>query len=365
MYIYGHEEILDIILDKYLTKYFDDKMSKYKHVNIRKLKKGLIYPDLPCGKYEIRQNQDVVMVKNKTCSMLKLYKVIGDVYRLKEIFQSHRGIDAFLHAMSYDPSLKVKDVIKVIMSNISAFALLSIYDKQYYDFPKNNVYPDPNIFWIGMILHIVTDSYSQSHTIRVREKETIYPKKDNMKEYVDFKMKLNKSFFIKISKETRITTKEELQQALIEHFKSRPHFKMFVANNLDDIFKSYKMHMFRQQTTSKIQKYFQVKSKLVSDTKDYDIINFQYYNNQDSIYHKKYDLMTKVKSNTDMYERMLSECALILLMYKQCIHDIVDHPDRHVIISRKFVTDLYEFLNDNTFRISKSNWNNKTGSVYS
>lgn len=355
MYITGHKEIIDDALEN-LPHYFHNiKMDK------NKLLKGLYYPDLPCGKYQIIKSGKVIMNKKRLCATFKLYKSLTTIFKYKELFQSHRGILSFLHSMTYDPNLKVKDILSTIITNIAGFSLLSLYDNDYLNFP-NNKKINPNIFWIGMILHIVTDSYSQSHTIRRKDKETVMEKEIKSKAYVKFKIYIQNEIYKQL--DTNIKSRKQLYTILQTKFQQDEQAIEYIHDHIKDLYKTYKMYKFRKLVAEIINKNFNIKIHPHEKEKDFDIINFQYYNNQDSFYHKKYDLMIKVKKNPVLYAKMIQECTYILNLYKSSLININNNPENHIEESKKFVKTLVNYLIHNTFRTTVKNWNKFTGVHY-
>ncbi len=368
MYITGHESILDDTLESIMGTYFDQSILD-NNVNYHKLKKGMIYPDLPCGKYElIKTTKDVfsIMKKKTVCNITRLHKIMGQLDNLKEIFQSHRGIYAFLHSMSYSSVLTSKQIRDTILSHIAAYSLLSIYDKQYY---SENNQPSPSIFWIGIILHIISDSYSQSHTIRlIKKTKIVKEEKKPLDPYVKFRMKLWETIFKQAndSKKHTIDNEDELQEALLKQFKQGSIEYTYISRKKSRLFKAYKMFLFDIQTKKVVNNFIKTKwlDYVAPSYEEYDIINYQYYNNQTSMYHKKRDFLTHVKKYKGLYERMISECKTVLLLYKKCLEDIKNNPSKHQIIAKKFVKDLGVFLSSHTFRMTKQNLNKKTGVIY-
>lgn len=372
MYISGHESILDETLESIGEIYFDWNFNN-DTVNYYKLKKGMIYPDLPCGKYElISKGNDVYSIMNKksVCNITKLHKIMGELDNLREIFQSHRGIYAFLHSMSYNPTLTAGEIRQTIMSHVSAYALLSIYDKKYYELgDSKTINPSPSIFWIGIILHIITDSYSQSHTVRLEKTTTkILTEKKKLDPYVKFRMVLWETIF-KQANESRkhfIDNANDLQIALLKKFPESSIQHQYIMRKKHRLFKAYKMFLFDVQTKNVMNKF--VKNTWQTNTSpkydQYDIINFQYYNNQSSTYHKKRDFIYRIKKYPVLYDRMIDECKNVLLMYKECLENIKKEPTKHQQLARRFIRKLCVYLSTHTFRMTKQNLNNKTWVIY-
>lgn len=361
MYISGHKEILDEVLGDFFVG-----IEKFPNMTKKLLKKGIAYPDLPCGKYRFGDDgKHVIMSKKITCSMMNLYKIATEMYMFKEIFQSHRGVYSFLHAMSYNPKLQVHEVVKSIITHLLSYAYLAVYDDHYYEVEKG---PSPNVFWIGIILHTLMDSYSQAHTIRLVRDDVVRPKetKDKTKPSVHFMVKLHKILFNALDKQSsKVYSKEELQQVMLDKYRDDATVSFFVRHRMKEIYKAYKMHLFEREVISITNGMVDLKIQPFKSRKPYDIHNFQFYNNQPSIYHKKYDLMKKMRSYPELYKRMIGECEEVLRIYKTCLQEIQANPQNHVSASTQFIKDMSTFLIQRPFRVARSDWKNKTGVMYS
>ncbi len=368
MYINGHETILDEVLES-VNMYFDSNFIN-DNINYHKLKKGMIYPDLPCGKYKlvnINDNVFSIMKKKTVCNITRLHKIMSHLDNLKEIFHSHRGVNAFLHSMSYNPVLTADNIKNTILNHIASYLLLSIYDKKYY--LDDIVEPSPSIFWIGIILHIITDSYSQSHTIRLEKPtKTIKIEKQKLDPYIKFRMLLWETIFKQAteSRENIIDNSTDLQNTLLAKFTKNSIQYNYIKRKKDRLFKAYKMFLFDVQTQNTVNKFINIKKYILPSIQynEYDIINFQYYNNQTSAYHKKRDFIYHVKKFPNLYERMINECKMVILLYKDCIEKIKKYPTKHQTISKLFIKNVIVYLNNNTFRMTRQNLKNKTGVIY-
>ncbi len=87
-----------------------------------------------------------------------------------------------------------------------------------------------------------------------------------------------------------------------------------------------------------------------------DIVSFQYYDDQPSLMHNRYDLLHYAKKDESLYQRMKDECKDFLLMYKTVLQtkDIDG-----------FLKKVLQFLITRTFRVHKRYMNLKTNKIYS
>lgn len=353
MYIDGHHYIVKQALDR-----FGDTVP-FSPKDIGRLMSGVEYPDLPCGEYTIADKGRVIMKRHSVCAFYKLLKILDDVNEFKEIFQSHRGLYAFLHSMTYDPNLKVGNIIEIILTHIAAYALLSIYDN---NLSSPSPRPSPHVFWIGIILHIMTDSYSPAHTIRRADQPLIKPVTNQKDNFTTFKLHVQNKLFEVI--QDPIRNKTDLKNVLKEKLPAEGQRYLKSSANVTNLYEAYKMFKFYHQATEQAEKLdLPIRPQKTRHT--FDIVNFQYYNNQDGVYHKKLDFVTNVKKHPRMYERMLDEVHTVLVMYADACRELTLRPQQHRRIAATFVSNLMDYLVHHTFAVHEKDWNKVTGVVYS
>lgn len=127
------------------------------------LQMGLYYPDLPCAERHVR-NGIVTHDKLKLCSLAKL--LMDD--RLLEVYASHKGAMAYLHAMAPTPMSTVRSVRNAIAEQILILACVAVCDDTTQNLQRASTRTRyvPNAFWLGQALHVLMDSYSPAHTLR-------------------------------------------------------------------------------------------------------------------------------------------------------------------------------------------------------
>ena len=329
MFISGHIEIIQDVIDNYLPKdFFPNKQS------IKDLFIGLQYPDAPCGKYKITSNNTILFKRAKLCELIKFLKLFSSVhYGESKIFQFHKGYFAHLHSMSTDPENTVLKIRDKIITSIIGYALLSFYD--------DNIFAEtremkPNSFWIGIILHMITDSYSPAHTIRNN----------------------NYSKVVTVEKDAelleRLKIHEEIKNLAKEDKLYKKHEFKYKNAQFWDIYKVFK---FEYNINKIIKKKFDFNTEFKIKTykeKPGDIKSFQYYDNQSILMHSQLDLLSYVKDAKHIYNRMIHECKTLLVLYKKAIktQDI-----------QKFIKDLVKLLLNGTYRISAENLKKKTDTI--
>jgi hypothetical protein len=348
MYIPGHEMIINDTLAK-LSKNQRDI------VDTGQLKTGLFYPDLPCGKYNIISRNNVFMTSKTTCSFINLLKLYDpNNNEFYEIFQSHKGILAYLHSMSSSPSYTARDVRTAILNQCLTFFLLAMYDDNIFmKAPKKKL----SFFWLGMLLHIIMDSYSPAHTIR---KETSHIDVPPRSIYTPSRLmrKRVRDVILDIIKNdigNRVKTIKEFTVYLRDIFEDDAKSNDYISNHLDQIYNSYLMFMFDMQTTAKIQSIIgKYKPKEYQTYKPKNITNFMYYNNQFNFYHQKKDFLYNIDDST--YNMMIDDCIFIFnLLFEASKLDVTSDP--------KYLKMLLTYLTDNTFRMTKKDLDFQTGPV--
>ena len=308
-------------MDISLVDLFDDLPSG--KMNSKKmLKVGLWYPDLPCSIYKFKGDWVTMVPKNK-CSITRFAKILSSANEYDEIFQSHHGIYAFLHSMTYDPEVSADALRKRILHKLMASAVFAAYDNTAY---ANVPTKQPNIFWIGMIMHTIQDSYALSHTVRTNKQLPDYVVEKESERHA-FKRSFRTSMFNLARSHAHdglhIHTEDELQSVLMKQYKDQPEILRYIdKRGIHKLFKAYKLYMFDVQSRHTVQHALRANnmSKLLGckhgENDKYDIRAFQYYKGQSAIYHTQNDLISRVKSLPGMYERMVSECVHLLRLFR-------------------------------------------------
>jgi hypothetical protein len=345
MYISGHLEILDNILAILPNDYFNHE---YENVNVTLLKHGMKYPDNPCGIYDNIDNKHVMLRESKLCKFKNIFKLFNEIeYGESQIFQVHLGFFSHVHSMSTSPENNMLKIRNKILMSIIGYALLSVYDKNVFN--KNPKF-SPNIFWIGIILHCITDSYSPAHTIRGEKTEytrkTIFKERDPNK--IE-RLKFHENIKTLAKKDSLYSSRDDFYKDLTEL--SLNKFPM--KNQYWKIYKLFKFEYDCNKLVKNIINFNNIKIK-TKENKRSDITAFQYYGDQSKILHLRLDFLNYVKNNTEMYDRMMIECIEIMNIYKE----VLETQDVN-----KFINKLFSFLFKNTYNINKKYLKNKTNKI--
>jgi hypothetical protein len=355
MYIQGHIDIVqEIFNDNNFNKMFFDLEKKYQNVNFTNIIKGIQMLDLPCAKYDVdTENRKIVLTKHKICRTIKLYKILFN--NESSMFQFHKGYFLHLHAMTTDPENTMLKIRNKILTSIMGYCLLAVYDDTLFD--KDNRVFRPNSIWIGMIIHILTDSYSPSHTIRVGDGIKIIKKAKKTKNASTLKQ-------IEIHDHLKHLAKDEKT-----FFKDKESFiKRMKEDVLDDkdemynsekiLWKMYKVFRFEYDMQRVLKKWM----KNIDHEVDHevesigDVIMFQPYSEQSHVTHGYYDLLYHIKNKPELYGRMKNECKQFILLYQNVLKT------RDV---SRFLKNTFAFMINGPFKIHKKHLNKKTDSFIS
>ena len=348
MYLPGHDAIMSDIL-KNLTS------EERSFIDTEPLRRGLHYPDLPCGKYDIVDNKYVFMTQKTTCNLLNLLQLYDPQNNeFYEIFQSHKGILAYLHSMTPNPSFTVGDVRDTILIQICGFFILAIYDSNVFN---KKAQKNPDVFWLGAILHVMMDSYSPAHAIRSDVKKITVPPRSPYTPSRIMRKRIRDVILATIKAEMTaenghadhgvLDTKESFAAAIKDRFKGDATATAFIVQHQDQLYNSFLNFTFDTQT-QKRAKYFLGKPNVIPKAQrgKYDIRNFMYYNNQFNFYHQRKDFLFNITRNPELYKKMIDECAFVVRLFIEAVRPATPKNTKY------FVQTLYTFLYDNTYRIA-------------
>jgi hypothetical protein len=352
MYISGHLEILkDLFKNKLFTIYFNFLKKNYKNFTKRNISKGMIVVDLPCDIYKIQNNH--VYTELKLCKIYKLLNLYNTSKTETTLWQRHHGYFSHLHAMSTDPSNTVEKIRDKIINSILGYSLLALYDNNIF---SSNPTFKPNSIWVGIILHIITDSYAKAHTIRNKDAKFLRLKKEKTDK---FKIQISVHEEIKnLAKLDLLYKSDEIFLiALNKIFKKNIKIVEYISKFSIQLYDMYKGFKFEYDINKLIMtKSINIKYPTDDTYDNYgDIINFQFYGGQPELLHYKFDMLDFVKNDKIMYLRMINECIEYLRLYSIALE---------TGNIKTFLSDLKTFLLTRTFHINRKYLKDKTDKIY-
>jgi hypothetical protein len=179
MLIKGHTEVLKkAVQDTEEVERFFAREPKGSHLSYEMLEIGVKYQDMPCATRVLdyvqekdRRNVRVYMKDYKLCNPLSLLVHAGpypmsrssaELAHLSEAYISHNLTLAYLHSMTPTPDMTNAQVAREVLRLCASLAAMAINDSLSMDGAKNA----PNAFWMGVLLHLVTDAFSPAHVLR-------------------------------------------------------------------------------------------------------------------------------------------------------------------------------------------------------
>jgi len=346
MYISGHFEILNELLNHSELKNYFDNSGKFSKDN---LFKGVEVVDLPCDTYS--KNNSHIFAHPKICNKLQLLDLFNDDKSETTLWQRHNGYFAHLHSMTTDPDNNVEKIRNKIILAIIGYSLLALYDTNIFN---KDPQKKPNSVWLGMVLHIITDSYSPAHTIRdkrveytVINKDIIYKNIENIKIHENIKS---------ISKQKLLYASQDLFINKLLNI-SGDNNHQYIKSHKKQLYNSYKGFRFENDINIIVKPILKSMSTEINEKKtdNYgDIITFQYYDAQSDFIHTKLDFLINLKRDKRMYLRMMNECIEYLMLFKR----VLDNGN-----TDEFIKSLTELLLNKTYHINKKYLKEKTNKV--
>jgi hypothetical protein len=369
-----HDDLLNSSLP---PNYFED-LTEFRYVTNELLIAGLHYPDVPCNELVItKPNNKVKYLNYNTCSIPfpLLYLFDEEANGLKQTVQSHRGRQAIGHSMTFDPSVKMIDIRQKILRRLEILYMLALEDDSLIRKCNNNecnicyksffsnytcLKAVPNIFWIGLILHCIQDSYSRVHTVRTQPQPTQHGGEPQMnpggtKDGTPFSDKETNILSFKLVKMIgdlvdssqleleSLNSKEDIIAFLIKNIKE-PELQKIIRKNPNDIGHIFKLTLFFKNQKKRISTLYdnselpskQNKNLHINKVKYPYLKSFKYIDHQKKCgrtFHMSYD--TK-KENTAFEPFIIENCKDVLEMFK-----------RHLILgdNKKITDKIYEMIN--------------------
>lgn len=381
MLLHYHDDILNNSFDN--EKEYFNSLSDFKYITKYLLKNGLYYPDVPCNDMVYANNNQIKYLNYNSCKIpiSFIYLLNESGYGLKEIVQSYNGRDVLAHSMTYDPKLTVLDTRQKILKRLEILYMLALNDNSLLNKCNNKkcenmcyksmfnsydcINPEPNIFWLGQILHCIQDSYSRGHTLRElsnmrggRVSDTT-EKEDSIPSFKLIKLIGDKLDEINL-KDIKIdsNSNKDIQKYLKTIINDNEYHKI-IDNNPKDISHMFKLILFFKNQKEIITDLFNGEENLPleinknNNKSNYErypyIMSFRYHPHQHKcgiLFHISYD--TKKKTEEAGFEEfMINNTKDILNLYKK--HVLSLKTGNHFI--KTCITEMITYIAQNVFPI--------------
>lgn len=340
-------------------------------IDFNSLVNGLAYPDFPCSTI----NDINMFMEPKLCSLLKMVKKMSTEY-FSLAYTSHNGAFSMWHSMTSNPSYTLGKVVNDILSEIEVFTFMSAVDTTSIE-PKVT----PNIFWIGVILHVVMDSYSKAHTFRATSIADIGIGYDNdCTEICEDRKATIVNEIVTAAKQyvDNNPQKDKVDGFIIDTF-TKSQFQEIFNNDVNrNGFKTlvYYMYFIRQQG-SKMNIFTGAQSKSVDDDfnvgfiddmtptnntrsggtvkkkpeKVIPLVTVYYYPCQDGMFHKMNDRLSVLKKDKTLFDACVDDCVYILSKFLTFAHDIMYKTVDPRSTAILFIDDIKKYATDFIFKM--------------
>ena len=287
MYTSGHAEILADALAKLSVG------AKRRFHGLEKdLENALAYPDFPCGKIRVKGHE--IKDRFETCSVLNLF--VSMVFKKLSLGnQSHNGFYALWHSMTIDPDKSVENVAR----NVVEYVLICLKLAR----------EKTSVFWLGFALHIVMDSYSPAHVLREGFLSRDVENLDIYLKMYDSELSESQSKDVSMMKSIVETVVDSTARGIEPSVIVRSYSKEYKDSVAFVIFD----HMQRRSMKKLIGR-VSFSSFPRKKSHNHEIMNFYYYPDQSTVFHKMYDLLSAVK-DAKLYEPCLGDVADILELF--------------------------------------------------
>ena len=379
MLVEGHYEVLDDLERARPGVYDGWPRMRSRAELLGALRLGIAYPDMPCGAERLsRRTGRVRVVKFRLCSSLTMLRTLllrrsvgvrtvswlatpslvastigladrawpsrsrttgdgdgegegreldmQDPYQLLELYQSHLGTQAHLHAMS--PGLGDATVGEVTHRIVRQLLILAhrageaalAGDRSY-------------AHWLGMMLHVLTDSYTPGHVVRVADAPLVTPEDAAARRDRDDPVLALDGALYRMAKATAGSphSPRAFRHALPSLSSSGGAGGRLAARVLYHAYLRYVMH---HQTDARLHalipdlrgEYGRAaaaaaarRTRRSASASEFDVINYSHYDSQPAGYHLLHDRLELIRERPAMYRRMLDECAALLDLFKDAL----------------------------------------------
>ena len=343
MYLDGHREILQEVVRTRLPRdFFVGWIGGKRKATLHAIKRGLAYPDLPCGRVRIDRGRRAVLERPLLCSVVALAQLFRPKHQYSAMYQSHLGALAHMHSMSPGHAATAGAVSRAIVSHLLSIGHL------FWEGARSRERPSAKAaFWLGVAMHTLTDSYAEAHTVRVAGVRLARaprppPSQDKVMKHAAMLYDLAGRTLDRPLSQAELAV--AIQRSGLAH----------VYDNAKLQHETYMLYLMYRQTDRAVRLALPGADRAIAagvvprpeqKPRSYDLLAFSYYPTQSTAYHALRDRLALVRDRPAMWARMLDECAELLRIFKDAAAvDAEKTP-------RRFLERLLEFLATRPFRL--------------
>ena len=360
MYVEGHKEIVEEVVRERLPPGFMEgwglALAKPTLVEgrrglMRAIRRGLEYPDLPCGRVTLTSGNEIVFSHPRLCSVFSLVRLFTAASRrlgqYTEFMQSHVGPMAHLHSMAPVHGAPSSAVVREIVSHALVSAL-----SFYRCFQTRGEEKKHAGFWLGILLHTLTDSYSPGHAVRSAGGRLVRAPAPDPAQLRTMRHAVLLYELAGRTLDAPFGDAGQLQRAI--EGARRVKNRGFVR--IRQQYATYLRFVSLRRTQREVKSLLRgsdrrngnpPKENENAKANAYDVRAFSYYPTQPPLYHALRDVLRNVRGVPAMWDRMLDECADLFRIFKKGAElAAAGRPPG------RFLRTVRSFLLERTFRLA-------------
>lgn len=369
-----HIEVLDKVIKTAGKNGWIDPDVKWQSKDM--LKRGMYYPDMPCGKRMLLENR-IVNLRMRPCGtgrFINLLLIANQKFlktSLSEVYMSHNGPFSYMHAMAPPGDLPIQNVRDAIVTKCLIFFALALHDdvtlRRTTTTAEATASPPgrgalvngPNLFWLGQVLHVVMDSYTPAHTHRAGVDAGCVPTEKEVEKVAPPVPKTSSLTWVHVHGVIkRLSTKvfanpAEIDREIVACLPQLAH----KLKTLKTVRNLLYMIMFDDQIIQRYDIASKVKgAKLYSD-KPFAVQRFYKYAQQSALSHMQYDTKGKM-IECGLYAECVQRCIDVVRMYAKyrTLSKISDNTIHDAL------AEFCEYLTGNVFHVASAGMGMKSSS---
>ena len=349
MFLSGHEAIVGEVLDECFggaARFFEGlgrrcgrgKEGGRQGCTPAALLLGLRYVDAPCGRYTVTPDGRVRFTSRRLCGLADVPRLLRE-RRLGEgaLAQSHAGYFAHWHAMSTDPRNTAGKIRGKILRSVLGFCLLALRDDGALApsaSASGRAALAPNAMWVGMALHVLTDSYSPAHTVRggagAPAAERVPPARRRRHDR-ELPLRVRVHEAVKdlarrtggVAHRTEPELLAALDAALAAQGAPGAAARAYARGHEKQLWRAYKAMEFEFECQRAVEAEVGARALRAAEARGGggedggDIVAFQYYGAQSRLAHARLDLLSHARARPALYARMKAECCEFLRLWRE------------------------------------------------